>query len=272
MSSYSLDGQGAPLTPGIAQEQDLAGLREGTWALGKEVGGATSFLGSIPVHPQMCGLLDPPQAIPLRPQVLHSGDHGQGPDTKFMAGQIRHDPAGQASGRAGPTQIFHHPLPNVRTVVGTVDPRELHTPLEQVTEKSLIRGPLPWDGDHDTGAAAFGRWPQQVFTVYLQLTMSTDTVQGMGFGRMLRIRRTGCRREHANDTLQGIADVAFGASKGGQPSIGQSLLQGAQILAAQGQVVQEVQSPRGPSDFGITLLSLDPLSTGLLLNPPTQRL
>jgi len=126
--------------------------------------------------------------------------------------------------------------------VCAVDAEDAHPLLHQSADRGRVLGQAGVGGDHDPHRAVCGRRPEQRLGIPGERLSSFLEVRAQE--PLLRRGEPPERPERAAHHPQGCLHVRLGPSERGQAELGQRLLQWAEIVPPERQVVAQVDRPR----------------------------
>ncbi|HEY0675292.1 MAG TPA: hypothetical protein VGD25_03690 [Immundisolibacter sp.] len=169
----------------------------------------------------------------------HGWSAGDGAGAQLGAGEIHQD-AYRPSGAARlPTDPPCHGDPRLRGIVRAVDAGNVHTALYQHRYQAVVAGRGTRQGDHDAHAARLGRRSEQPLGVLRQQRRAT--LRADRFVAAARCPRPPHRQvQQAQHLVHAGQRMRLGAAERRHTDPGQTFLQVADVLAAHGKVVRQV--------------------------------
>jgi hypothetical protein len=163
-----------------------------------------------------------------------------GPGAQLRAGKI----AGQQAAPAGIAlrlaQVPDHALPDLRAVVRTIDPHDLHAGLDQAADDAGVVGRLARHRHHDPRAPPRARGTEDPVGVLGQECVTGVELDRRGCRHVRRHRPREKFVEDLLDRMQGRHDMRFHAAQRTEAQSRQVILQHAHVVAAHREVVNEV--------------------------------
>jgi hypothetical protein len=240
------DLEGARGMPRVTEADAVAGLEVlepivGEWEGG--IGGRGRGRGmALVCEPDARGRGDASQRIALGSDADDGGSGFDGSGAKLGTGEIHDDAAGAAERLPSAFEVVDDERPGLLVIVSAIDPHAIHALAEEVADEGVVMRGLARHGDHDADAAAMDGRAEEVVRMFGEESLTVFEEDG---GVMERARVPGDAREvmqGLEDGIDGGEDVGFGAAERREAEGCEAVLEWSQVVAAEGQVVQEIAS------------------------------
>jgi hypothetical protein len=172
--------------------------------------------------------------------------NGTGP--KFGSGEIHADLAVSLHFALRLLEAIEYSLPCRRTIVRAIDPQAIHPGRQEISHESVIAFGFRWHRDHDPDGSVPGRWTEQGVGVGGQQRFTRLEREPLGVERSLPLG-TVEGVQHVKYGLHAFSHMRFRSAERREPLRGEQQLRGPKIVAAQRQVMHQIERA-GPLCLG----------------------
>ena len=159
------------------------------------------------------------------------------------AGDVHQHLAGALEPTGCLTHVPDHPVPDFGVVVGAIDAGAIHACGDQVVDELGLGRRLRRQRRHDTHSR---RAPRALAEHAVSLGLEFGSARtGEGRGRVGGVRLADQTAERRNQRVERRHDLCFTAPQGGEPARREPILEVGEVLAAQRDIMGEVDRPGG---------------------------
>ena len=166
-------------------------------------------------------------------------------DAAFGAGDIHQNAAGPPKPLPRRADVGDHPRPGFGVVMRAVDARAIHPGFEQALDQGGVRRRLGRQGRHDSRMRTWPRRAENPFAFAAQSLLAGASLRRRRIGRVglaAQAPQAGDQRVERGSHLR------LAATERGKTVTREAQLQLAQIMAAQGQIIREIERAVFESD------------------------